>query len=257
VHTPGKPFVHRRKFEPRARPGRFLGFDQPFRSGIYKVLLDCGEITQSQTVVFDDAPHVPPPVLLPEGAVQQQPRRAGKQAAGEIDGDSDSEDEVQVQRVHAIMPPVPPIAPSPGASDDSSGSADEVELYRYPAVPTVPAVAPALLSAVTPAGLAVRGAPAVGRPVRATRNAHPITRAAVRVPAQGVGGTRGEPVRSLRVPEQGRTSVHMAPSRLGSVTWHGLADSAKGKTRAARAQARRRTRREVTNAVKGRSQGQG
>jgi hypothetical protein len=47
------------------------------------------------------------------------------------------------------------------------------------------------------------------------------------------------------------TSVHMARSRLGSVTWHGLADSAKGKTRAARAQARRRTRREVTNAVKG------
>jgi hypothetical protein len=43
----------------------------------------------------------------------------------------------------------------------------------------------------------------------------------------------------------------MAPSRLGSVTWHGLADSAKGKTRAARAQARRQTRREVTNAIKG------
>jgi transposase InsO family protein len=51
VHTPG---MHRRKFEPRARPGRFLGFDQPFGSGIYKVLLDSGEVTQSQTVVFDD-----------------------------------------------------------------------------------------------------------------------------------------------------------------------------------------------------------
>jgi hypothetical protein len=122
--------------------------------------VDSGEITQSQTVVFDDAPHVPPPVLLPEGAVQQQPRWAGKQDAGEINGDSDSDskDEVQVQRVHAIMPPVPPIAPSPGASDDSSGSADELELHRYPAVPTVPAVAPALLSAATPAGLAGRGA---------------------------------------------------------------------------------------------------
>jgi hypothetical protein len=94
-----------------------------------------------------------------------QVSRPGKQAAGEIDGDSDSdseEDEVQVQWVHAIMPPVPPIAPSPGASDDSSGSADEVELHRYPAVPTVPAVAPALLSAATPAGLAGRGAPAGG-----------------------------------------------------------------------------------------------
>jgi hypothetical protein len=59
-------------------------------------------------------------------------------------------------------------------------------------------------------------------------------------------------VRRLRVQEQRRASVHMAPSRQGSVTWHGLADSAKGRTRAARAQARRRTRREVTNAVKGR-----
>jgi transposase InsO family protein len=255
VHTPGKPFVHRRKFEPRARPGRILGFDKPFGSGIYKLPLDSGKITQSQTVVFDDAPHVPPPVLLPEGAVQQQARWAGEQAAGEIDGDSDSDskDEVQVQRVHAIMPPVPPTTPSPGASDDSSGSADEVELHRYPAVPTVPAVAPALLSAATPAGLACRGAPEVGRPVRATQHAHPhYASAAVRVPAQGVEGTPGKPVRSLRVPEQGRTSVHMAPSRLGSVTWHGLADSAKGKTRSARAQARRRMRREVTNAVKGR-----
>jgi hypothetical protein len=150
------------------------------------------------------------------------------------------------------MPPVPPIAPSPGASDDGSDSADEVELHRYPAVPTVPAVAPALLSAATPAGLAGRGPPAVGRPVRATRNAHPhYASAAVRVPAQGVGGTRGETVR-LRVPEQRQASVHMAPSRQGSVTWHGLADSAKDKMRAARAQARRRTRREVTNAVKGR-----
>jgi hypothetical protein len=181
---------------------------------------------------------VPPPVLLPEGAVQQQPRWAGKQAAGEIDGDSDSDsqDEVQLQRVHAIVPPVPPIAPLPGASEDGSDSADEVEVHRYPAVPTVPAVAPALLSAATPAGLAGRGAPAVGRPVRATRNAHPhYASAAVRVPAQGVGGTRGETVCRLRVPEQRRASVHLAPSRLGSLTWHGLADSAKGKTRAVRA----------------------
>jgi hypothetical protein len=93
----------------------------------------------------------------------------------------------------------------------------------------------------------------VGRPVRATRIAHPhYASAAVRVPAHGVGGTRGETVRRLRVPEQRRASVHLAPSQKGSVTWHGLANSAKGKTRAARAQARRQTRREVTNAVKGR-----
>jgi hypothetical protein len=59
-------------------------------------------------------------------------------------------------------------------------------------------------------------------------------------------------VRRLRVPEQRRASVHVAPSRQVSATWHGLAHSAKGKTRAARAQARRQMRREVTNAVKGR-----
>jgi hypothetical protein len=130
---------------------------------------------------------VPPPVLLPEGAVQQQPRWTGKQGAGEIDGDSDSDSEgkVQVQRVHAIVPPVPPIALSPGASDDGSNSADEVELHLYPAVPTVPAVAPTLLSAATQAGPAGRWASAVGRPVRATWNAHPHY-ASVRVPAQGV-----------------------------------------------------------------------
>jgi transposase InsO family protein len=45
VHTPGKPFVHRRKFDNRSRPGRFLGFDQPFGSGIYKVLMDSGDET--------------------------------------------------------------------------------------------------------------------------------------------------------------------------------------------------------------------
>jgi hypothetical protein len=72
VHTPGKPFVHHRKFDLRARPGTFLGFDQPFGSAIYEVLLDSGEVTQSQMVFFDDAPNVPPPVLLPEVAAKQQ-----------------------------------------------------------------------------------------------------------------------------------------------------------------------------------------
>jgi hypothetical protein len=72
-----------------------------------------------------------------------------------------------------------------------------------------------------------------------------------REPAQGDGGIRGEPMSRLTVPEQRRASVRMAPSRQGSVTRHCLADSAKIKTPAARAQARRRMRREVANAVKG------
>jgi transposase InsO family protein len=63
VHVPGKPYAHRPKYAARGRPGRFLGFEAPFGSGIYKVLLDDGTVTRSQTVMFDDVP--PPPVLGP------------------------------------------------------------------------------------------------------------------------------------------------------------------------------------------------
>jgi hypothetical protein len=127
VHTPSKPFVQGRKFDNRSRPGRLLGFDQPFGSGIYKVPLDSREVTQLQTVIFDDAPHVPPPVLapppvlLPEVATKQQLRWEG-------DMDGDSEDEVQVHTSVLPVPLVPPVAPFAGASDDGSVSADEVEL---------------------------------------------------------------------------------------------------------------------------------
>jgi hypothetical protein len=64
VHQPGEPFLHRQKFAERAQPGSFMGFERPFGSGVYKVLLDSSGVTQSQTVVFDDAPFVPPPALL-------------------------------------------------------------------------------------------------------------------------------------------------------------------------------------------------
>jgi hypothetical protein len=212
VHTPGKPFVHTRKFDLRARPGRFIGFDQPFGSGIYKVLLDSGEVTQSQTVIFDDAPHVPPLMLLPDVAAQQHLRWAGEQGEGDMNGDSDSADKEQV---HTMVPPVPlvlPVAPFAGASDDGSNSADEVELHSYPAVPASPPVAPAVPSAALPAELTGSGAQAVGQPVQASRNPHPrYASAATRQPAQGVGGIRGEPMSRLTVPEQ--RPVHMAPSR--------------------------------------------
>jgi transposase InsO family protein len=46
VHTPGKPFVHRRKFGPRRDRSGFSGSISLFGPGIYKVLLDSGEITQ-------------------------------------------------------------------------------------------------------------------------------------------------------------------------------------------------------------------
>jgi hypothetical protein len=271
VNTPGKPFAHRRKFEPRARPGRFLGFDKPFGSGIYKVLLDSGEVTQSQTVVFDDAPHVPPPVLLPEGEAWQQSQRAGE-AAEASNRDSDSEDEMQMG---PTVPAVPPFTPSAGASNDDSDSADEVDLHRYPAGPAVPTMAPAVQTAAPPTGPAAPPvgpaappagrqqsaqaearqltAPAVGRPVRATRNAYPrYANAAVRELAQGIGGTRGEPDCCSRVRGPSRAPVRMASAQLGSITWHDLTDTAKGKTRAARSQAQWQRRREVADAVSGR-----
>jgi hypothetical protein len=212
------------------------------------VLLDSGKVTQSQTVIFDDAPHVPPPVLLPEVAAKQQ-----LQSAGDMDGDSDSEDKVQVHTSVPPVPLVPPVAPFAGASDDGSVSADEVELHRYSAVPVVPPVATAGPSVAPPAGLTGSGVQAVGRPMRASRNPHPkYASAATREPEQGVGGIRGEPLSCLMVPKQRRASVRMAPSRQGSITPHGMADSAKTKTRAARAQAWRRMRREMVNPVRGR-----
>jgi hypothetical protein len=154
VHTPGKPFIPRRKFDLRARPGRFLRFDQPFRSGIFKELLDGGEVMQSQTVIFYGAPHVPPPVLLPDVAAQQQLRWSGDQGVGDMDGDSDNKDEVQVQ---TIVPPVQPVAPFARASDEGSDSADEVELHRYPTVLAVPEVAPAVPPAAPPTRLTGSG----------------------------------------------------------------------------------------------------
>ena len=61
VHTPS---ALRDKLAPRAVPGRFIGFVRPLASGIYRILLDTGKETQSQTVVFADH-QAPPPLVLP------------------------------------------------------------------------------------------------------------------------------------------------------------------------------------------------
>jgi transposase InsO family protein len=50
VHRQG----HRTKLQQRGIPGRFLGFEGPFCGGIYRVHLDDGRVTQSQTVNFSD-----------------------------------------------------------------------------------------------------------------------------------------------------------------------------------------------------------
>jgi hypothetical protein len=63
---------------------------------MYKEVLDSGEVTQSQTVILDDASHVPSPVHLPDVAAQQQLWWSGDQGVRDMDGDSDSKDKVQV-----------------------------------------------------------------------------------------------------------------------------------------------------------------
>jgi hypothetical protein len=50
IHRP----IRCSKLSGRAVPGRFLGFERPFGAGIYRVLLDDGRVTQSQTVEFSD-----------------------------------------------------------------------------------------------------------------------------------------------------------------------------------------------------------
>jgi hypothetical protein len=50
IHQP----IRCSKLSGRAVPGRFLGFERPFGAGIYRVLLDDGRVTQSQTVEFSD-----------------------------------------------------------------------------------------------------------------------------------------------------------------------------------------------------------
>jgi hypothetical protein len=61
------------------------------RLPVFLVFTSTGEVTQSQMVIFDDALHVPPPVLLPEVAAQQQLRWVGEKGVGDMNGDSDSQ----------------------------------------------------------------------------------------------------------------------------------------------------------------------
>ena len=64
AHVPNTTLRH--KLKPRARRGRFLGFAQPAGSGVYRVLLDNGQIVLSRTVVFEDLPtHLASELALP------------------------------------------------------------------------------------------------------------------------------------------------------------------------------------------------
>jgi hypothetical protein len=144
------------------------------------------------------------------------------------------------------VPPVPPIAPLPGASDNGSDS--EVELHHYRAVPTVPAVAPALLSAATPAGLAGSGAAGASYAERTSALRECSCESAS---ARGWGHSRRDcaPLEGPRT--EAGLSVHgTKPAGQRNLAW--LGRECQKQDKGARAQARRRTWREVTTAVKGR-----
>jgi transposase InsO family protein len=119
VHNPGRPHTHRHKLEPRGVPGRFRGIEGPLVSS---VLLDDGRVTQSPTVVFDDPPRVPPPVLQPVAPASSGP--AAMSGGGE---DSESDEDAVALEVPppATMQPLPkdaamtPTAAEPPPADDA------------------------------------------------------------------------------------------------------------------------------------------
>jgi hypothetical protein len=249
VHTPGKPFVHHPKFAPRARPGRFLGFERSMGSGIFRVLLDSGQIVQSQSVVFADTPQpplpVPPlskpsPVLSPPGRHEHQLSLA----------DDDSDDEVDLHS--AALPPASPLAPPsapplvPGlslqqTSGSEDGNADEVILHRV--AMQAPAAGPVPVNAdVLP----------VGRPERASRNKNPKNAfVACRPQAQGgslstrvgrVGGIRGVPDSDSHRPTTCSNRLVPVYGARGGAGMVSRPNGAKHKSQAARVQARHRWR---------------
>jgi hypothetical protein len=95
------------KRAPRALPGRFLGFDRTFSSGVVLTLLNSGHVTQSQTVEFDDVPHFSAPVLL-----AKEPASVDAAVQGEED-DSDDEVELQISQLPSALPPAPVTAVQP------------------------------------------------------------------------------------------------------------------------------------------------
>jgi hypothetical protein len=104
VHSPG----HCQKLAPRALPGRFLGFEQPFGSGVVLALLDSGHVIQSQTVEFDDEPRFLAPVLSPK-----EPAFVDAPDQGEDNDDSNDEVGLRTAQLPSALPPVPEGAVQP------------------------------------------------------------------------------------------------------------------------------------------------
>ena len=172
VHSPGKPHKHRSKLAPRGQPGRFLGFVHPLGSGVYRVLLDTGKETRSQTVVFDEAPFSPAPVLLPPVPAAPVPAPPG----GGDDSDDDDDDvnvhgegpgELPAVGEQGAVEEEPPLGELPAAGEpqpDAHGVGEPA--LAQPPAPAPPAVeAPAVPAPQAPAQ--------PQRPARATRNPAP------------------------------------------------------------------------------------
>jgi hypothetical protein len=265
VNTPGKPFVPRPKFAPCARPGRFLGFERPIRSGVFRVLLDSGQITQSQSLVCADTPQPPlpaPPLPAPSPVTPPPGMRARQQTLD----DDDSDDEVDLRP--AASPPVPPLAPGlsvqqTSGSDD--GSADEVILHpvamQAPAGQALPRVQGPVeqAPAAGPAPIDTHAVP-VGRPVRVSRNTSPkYAFGAWRPQAQGsslrtmvghVEGIRGVPDLASRRPTKCSKELMSGGWPRGGAGRKSESSGTNHKSGAARVQARGRWRRVANNVAR-------
>jgi hypothetical protein len=270
--------VHRPKFAPCARLGRFLGFERSVGSGVFFcVLIDSGQIPQSQSVVFADTPQLPlpaPPLLAPLPV----PPPPGMRARQQTLDDDDSDDEVDLRP--AASPPVPPLAPrlsvqQTSGSDD--GSADEVILHpvaiQAPAGQALPRVQGPVeqAPAAGPSPVDTHAVP-VARPVRALRNVSPKYAFVARRPqAQGsslrtmvghVGGIRGVPDLASHRPTKCSKELTSGVWPRGGAGRKSESSGTKHKSQAARVQARGRWRRAANNvarsetARRGRSQAQ-
>jgi hypothetical protein len=166
VHRPG----HRTKLQPRATPGRFLGFERPFGGGIFRVLLDDGRVTQSKTMEFSDLPGaIPVQIPLPLSQIWRAGEREGKD-----DDDTDDDD----------------VAGAPDSADPPEGGPAGDLSTEVPPVPQCPVVtqtvspaAPQAALFTTPPDLSSthwQTQPACQRSVRSSRNPNPKYRNAER-----------------------------------------------------------------------------
>jgi hypothetical protein len=171
---------HHQKLAPRALPGRFLGFERPFGSGIVLALLDSGHATQSQTVDFGNEPRFLAPVLFPK-----EPASVDAADQGEDNDDSDDEVDLRTAELPSALPPVPVAAVQP-PDDDSDDEVDLRTAQLPSALPPVPvaAVQPLVSTAaallpreLSSRPVAIQPQKWPGRPMRSTQNKQPSYRA--------------------------------------------------------------------------------